>query len=141
MDLTFQIPMQYCSLQQRTLLSPPDTSTAEHHFCLGPASSFLLELLLCSSPIACWTPFNLRGSPWGVISFCLFTLYMGFSRQEYCSGLSFPPPVDRTLSELFTMTNVSWVVLYSMAHSFIELCKPLHHDKAVIHEGEFAASN
>ena len=23
-----------------------------------------------------------------------------------------------------------------MAHSFIELCKPLHHDKAVIHEGE-----
>ena len=23
-----------------------------------------------------------------------------------------------------------------MAHSFIELCKPLHNDKAVIHEGD-----
>ena len=22
-----------------------------------------------------------------------------------------------------------------LAHSFIELCKPLHHDKAVIHDG------
>ena len=30
----------------------------------------------------------------------------------------------------FTMTCLSWVALYSMAHSFIELCKPLHHDKA-----------
>ena len=34
------------------------------------------------------------------------------------------------------MTGPSWVVLYSMAHSFIELCKPLHHDKAVTHEGD-----
>ena len=28
-DLAFQVCMQYCSLQHRTLLSPPDTSTAE----------------------------------------------------------------------------------------------------------------
>ena len=28
----------------------------------------------------------------------------------------------------------SWVILHSMAHSFIELHKPLHYDKAVIHE-------
>ena len=28
------------------------------------------------------------------------------------------------------------MTLRSMAHSFIELHKPLHHDKAVIHEGE-----
>ena len=26
MDLTFQVPMQYCSLQHQNLLSPPDTS-------------------------------------------------------------------------------------------------------------------
>ena len=39
MDLTFQVSMQYCSLQHWTLLSPPDTSTAEH-FCFGSASSF-----------------------------------------------------------------------------------------------------
>ena len=34
------------------LLSPPDTSTTEHHFHFGPASSFFLELFLCSFPRA-----------------------------------------------------------------------------------------
>ena len=58
--------------------------------------------------------------------FCLFILFMGFSRQEYWSGLPFPSPVDHVLSELFTMTCPSWVALHGMAHSFIEL------DKAVV---------
>ena len=31
MDLTFQVPMQYCSLQHRTLLSPPGTFTTLDH--------------------------------------------------------------------------------------------------------------
>ena len=61
---------------------------------------------------------------------------MGFLWQEYWSGLPFPPPVDHVLSELSTMTRPSWVALHGMAHSFIELRKPLHHDKAVIREGE-----
>ena len=39
----------------------------------------------------------------------------------------FPPPVDHILSELFSMTRLSWVSLCLMAHSFNELCKPLHH--------------
>ena len=52
---------------------------------------------------------------------------MGFSRQEYWSGLPFPSPVDHALSELSTMTHPSWVALHGMAHSFIEL------DKAVVH--------
>ena len=54
--------MQYCSLQHCTLLSPPDTSTVEHHFCFSPAASFFLELLvnyLCSSPVAYWIPSHL----------------------------------------------------------------------------------
>ena len=51
---------------------------------------------------------------------------MGFSRQEYWSGLPFPSPVDHVLSELSTMTHLSWVTLHDMAHSF-EL------DKAVVH--------
>ena len=34
------------------------------------------------------------------------------------------------------MTVLSWVALHDMAHSFIELHKPLHHEKAVINEGE-----
>ena len=43
------------------------------------------------------------------------------------NGLPFPSPVDHILSELSTMTHLSWVTLHSMAHSFFEL------DKAVIH--------
>ena len=39
------------------------------------------------------------------------------------------------MSELSNMTDPSSVGLHGMAYSFIELCKHLHHDKAVIHEG------
>ena len=52
--------------------------------------------------------------------FCLFILFIGFSRQEYWSGLPFPSPVYHILSELSTMTHPSWVALHGMAHSFIE---------------------
>ena len=62
---------------------------------------------------------------------------MGFSRQEYWRGLPVPPPVDHILSELLTMTHLSWLTLHGMAHSFNELHKPLRHDQAVIHEREF----
>ena len=57
--------------------------------------------------------------------FCLFTLFMGFSRQEYWSGLPSPSPVDHILSDLSTMTCPSWVAPQGML-SFIEL------DKAVV---------
>ena len=60
---------------------------------------------------------------------------MQISWQGYWGGLPFPPPVDHILSEPSPKTHVSWVALHGMAHSFIELCKPLHHDKAVIREG------
>ena len=52
MDLTFQVLLQYFSLQHQTLLSPPDTSTTECPFCFGPVPSFFLELFLYSSPVA-----------------------------------------------------------------------------------------
>ena len=58
MKVTFQVPVQYCSLLHWTLLSSPDTPMAEHHLCIGPAASLFLELLvvvLCSSPGAYWT--------------------------------------------------------------------------------------
>ena len=48
-------------------------------------------------------------------------LFMGVSRQAYWSGLPFPPPVFHTLSELSTVTCLSWVARYYMTHSFIEL--------------------
>ena len=136
MDLTFQVPMRYCSVQHQTLISTPDRLYFHHrhshkcHFCFGPAASFFLELLviaLCSSPVAYWTPSNLRGLSSGVLSFCLFIPFMVFAQQEYWRGLLFPLPVDHILSELFTMTHPSWVALHGMAHSFIGLCKSLCH--------------
>ena len=50
---------------------------------------------------------------------------MGFSRQEYWSGLPFPSPVGHILSDLSTMTRPSWVAPGTWL-SFIEL------DKAVV---------
>ena len=49
-DLSFQVPMQYRSLQHRTLLSPPDTSTTGCCFCFGSVYSFLMKLFIHSSP-------------------------------------------------------------------------------------------
>ena len=73
--------------------------------------------------------FQPGGSFYGVTYVCLFIPFMGFSWQGYQSSFPFPPPVDHVLSELSIMTNPSWVILHGMAHSFIELCKPLCHDK------------
>ena len=127
MDLTFQVPMQYCSLQHQTLLPPPVTSTTGCCFCFGSISSFFLGLFLYWFPGAHWAPTDLGSSSFSVISFCLFILLMGFSRQEYWSGLPFPFPVDHVLSELSTMTHPSRMALQGRAHSFVEL------DKAMIH--------
>ena len=127
MDLTFQVPMQYCSLQPRALLLSPVTSTTGYCFCFDSIPSFFLELFLHWSPVAYWAPTDLGSSSFNVLSFCLFILFMGFSRQEYWSGLTFPSPVDHVLSDISTVTCLSWVALLGVAHSFIEL------DKAVIH--------
>ena len=138
MDLTFQVPIQYCSLQHWILLSSPDTSTTEHHFCFGPDTSFFLELLvivLCSSPVAYWAPSTLEGSSFGFMYFCLYIQFMGSSWIVYRSGLPFCPLVGHVLSEFSTMTHSSWLALNGMAHSLIGLHKPLHQDKTVIHEG------
>ena len=96
-------------------------------FCFGSVSSCCLELFLHCSPVAYWTPTDLWSSSFSVLSFCLFILFMGFSKQEYWSDLPFLSPVDHVLSELSTMTRPSWVAVHGMVHSFIEL------DKAVVH--------
>ena len=123
MGLTFHVPMQYCFLQHWTLLPSPVTSTTRCCFCFGSISSFFLELFLHWFPVAYWAPTNQGNSWFFVLSFCLVILFMEFSRQEYCSGLPFLSTVDPLLSELFTMTCPSWVVLQDMAHSFTELDK------------------
>ena len=99
--------MQYCSLQHRTLLPSPVPSTAGCCFCFGCVPSFFLEYYrkaligsdhaltaslhsslhsfwrsYCWSPAAYWAPANLGSSSFSVLSFCLFILFMGFSRQN-----------------------------------------------------------
>ena len=82
MDLTFQVLRQYCSLQHRTFTSSPITSTTGHCFCFGSVSSFFQELFFLYSPVAYWAPTDLGSSSFSVLSFCLFMLFMGFSRQN-----------------------------------------------------------
>ena len=124
-DLTFQVPMQYCSLQHWTLFLSPVTSTAGYCFCFDSIPSFFLELFFHWSPVAYWTPTDLGSSSFSILSFCLFILFMGFSRQEYWSGLPFPSPVHHLLSDLSTMTHLPWVAPQAWL-GFIEL------DKAVV---------
>ena len=45
MDLTFQVPMQYCSLHHWTLLLSPVTSTTGCCFCFVSILSFFLDVL------------------------------------------------------------------------------------------------
>ena len=123
------IPCSYafCSFQSQALLPLPVTYTAGCYFHFDLVSSLFLELFLHSSPVAYWAPTDLGSSSFSVLSFCLFILFMGFSRQECWSGLPFPSPVDHVLSELSIMTCPSWVALQGMAHSSTELHQNMIH--------------
>ena len=123
MDLTFQVSMQYCPVQHRTLPLSPVTSTTGYRFCSGSIPSFFLELFLHWSPVVYWAPTYLGSSSFSILSFCLFILFMGFSRQEYWSGLLFPSPVDHILSDLSTMTRLSWKGQFSLQSQRKEMPK------------------
>jgi len=62
MDLTFQVPMQYCCLELWTWLPLPITSTTGCCFWFGFVSSFFLELCLHWSPVAYWAPTGMGNS-------------------------------------------------------------------------------
>ena len=104
------------------LLLSPVTSTTGYCFYFGTIPSFFLELFLHWSPVAYWAPTDLGSSSFIILSFCLFILFMGFSRQEYWSSLPFPSPVDHILSDLSIMTHPSWWPHMAWL-SFIELHK------------------
>ena len=70
-----------------------------------------------------WT--DLGSSSFSILSFCLFILFMGFSRQEYWSGVLFLSSVDHILSDLSTITRSSCVTPQAWL-GFFEL------DKAVV---------
>ena len=132
MELTFQVPMQYCSLQHWTFLSPPDISTAEHRFllwlscftvsggvhnCLSLFPSSMSDSFRPGEGVAHLLVSYLfafsqcpRGSPGNNIGVgCHFLL----ERNMFCQNPS--------------LWLGSWVTLHSMAHSFTDLGKPLHH--------------
>ena len=124
MDLTFQVPMQYWSLQHRTLVVSPVTSTTGCCVCFGSVPSFVLEFspVISSSILGTYRPgeFIIQ-----FLSFCLFILFMGFSGQEYWS-------VCHSLLQWITycQTSPPWPICLGWPHmawlSFIEL------DKAVV---------
>ena len=120
-DLTFQVPMQYCSLHHQILLPSAVPYTTRCCFYFGSITLFFLfflELFLHCSPMAYWAPTDLGSSSFNVLSFCLFILFVGFSRQEYWSGLPFPTPVAHILSDLSTMTRPSWVAPHGIVPGF-----------------------
>ena len=107
MDLTFQVPMQYCSLQHRTLLLSPVTSTTGWYFCFGFVSSLFLELFLHWSLVAYRAPADLGSSSFGVLSFCL----------SYCSWGS-------------QVRILKWfAIAFSSEPHFVQT---LHHDPSVL---------
>ena len=125
MDLTFQVPMQYCSLQHRTLLLSPVTSTTGYWFCFGSIPSFSLELFLHWSPVAHWAPTDLEGSSFSVLfafSYCSWGS-QGNNTELICHSL-----LQWTV---FCQTSPPWPIHLGWPHmawlSFIEL------DKAVVH--------
>ena len=130
MDLTFQVPMQYWSLEHWTLLPLPVTSTTGWCFCFGSISSFSLELFLHWSPAAYWAPTDLGSSSFSVLSFAFSYCSWGsqgrntevvcYSLLQWTIFCQTSPPWPSTPSP-------SWVALHIMAHRFIEL------DKAVVH--------
>ena len=127
MDIIFQASMQYCSLQHCIYLYH------QMYLKLGIISSLVRSLFILFGDISQFFPSNIldtywsAGSSFSVLSFWLFTLFTGFSRQECWRDLQIPSPVAHILSELSTMTFPSWVALHSMAHSFIELHIELFH--------------
>ena len=125
MDLTFQVPMQYSSLQHQTLLPSPVTSTTGCCFCFGPIPLFFLELFLHWSPVAYWAPTTCR------VHLSVSYLF-AFS---YCSWGSQGKNTEVVCHSLlqwttFCQPSPPWPVRLGWSHtawlSFIEL------DKAVV---------
>ena len=114
MDLTFQVSMQYCSLQHWMLLLSSVTSTTGCCFYFDSIPSFFLELFLHWSPVAYWAPTNLGSSSFSVLSFCLFR----------------PRCLVCLVHGVLTARVLKWLAIpfSSGPHSV----SPLHHDPAIL---------
>ena len=80
-------------------------------------------------------------SSFSVLSFCLLILFMGFSRQEYWSGLPFPSPVDHILSDLSTMTvRLGWPHMAWLSFTELDKTVVLWSDWLVVCDRGFSLS-
>src|SRR5574341_145022 len=101
MDLTIQVPMQYCSLQHQTLLPSPVTSTTGCCFLLWLSlhSSGVISPLISSSLLGTY-------QPWEFIFQCPiflpFHTVHGVLKARILKWFAIPFPVDHVLSELST---------------------------------------
>ena len=121
MDLTFQVPMQYCSLQHWTLLLSPVISTTGFRFLLW------LRLFILSGVISPLISSSILGTyqPGKFIFQCpiflLFHSVHGVLKARILTWFAIPfssgPHFVRTLA----MICPSWVALHAMAHCFIKL--------------------
>ena len=118
MDLRFQVPMQYCSLQIRSLLPSLVTSMAGHCFHFGSISSFFLELFLHSSPVSYSAP---REFIFHIICFCIFILLTGFSKQDYWCLYTSNEISEREIKETTTFTIARKRVKYLGIEKFFKL--------------------
>ena len=125
-DLTFQVPVQYCSLQHQTLLLSPVTCTTEYYFCFGSIPSFFLELFFHWSPVAYWAPTDLGSSSFKYPIILPFHTVHGVLKARILKWFAIPfSSGPHSISDLSTMTRPSWVAPRRWL-SFIEL------DKAVV---------
>ena len=76
MDLTFQVPTQYCSLQHRTLLPSPVTSTTRCCFCFGSVSLLFLSLGFEKGLIRFLVHGGIKAGRSGVSVFSVYFLFL-----------------------------------------------------------------
>ena len=123
MDLTFQVPMQYGSLQHQTLLPWPVTSTTGCCFALAPSvPSFwsYFSTLFSSTYQSGELIFQCHVFlPFPTVHVVLKARILKWFVIPFSSGPCFV--------RILPMTRPSWVALHGMVHNFIEL------DKAVVH--------
>ena len=123
MDLTFQVPMQYCSLQHWILLLSPVISTTLFLLWLHPfILSGVISPLISSSILGTYWPGEFLFQHPIILHF--HTVH-GVLKARILKWFAIPSPVDDILSNLSTMTRPSWVAPRAWL-SFIEL------DKAVV---------
>ena len=138
-NLTFQVPMQYCSLQHQTLLSLPDISPTEHHFCFVPSHFILYWALSTCHPLFSSSILDIfqpggRGTHLPVLYFFVFS-FSPWSSHGKNTGVSCSFPFQWTT---FCQSSSLWPIHLwwpCTAWLIASFHKPFCH-KAVIREGD-----